>query len=303
MNELIETTNEKDDLLECQEDLLVKENKKFVKLKNAYAQEVEKCENLSRKLSICHDSISSLRTENASLVSKIEKLNVCNESISSLKIENDNLNAKIEKFSICKASTSIVENVPICSRCRDVNIEAMDDHLAMIKQQNDHIAKLTAKVVEHELENEKFKFAHSMLYNGRRPSIKDGIGFRQGIQSNVKLNAPKKLPNFVKGKTPMVQDSEGYILYPANYPEHKIRRIHARKPHSVSHHTFMYKNEASSSRHSTHVKMPKKKTPNASNEHNISFKTFDASYVLTNKSGKVVAKYVGGKHKSSKTCV
>jgi hypothetical protein len=38
---LIETINEKDDLLEFQEDLLVKENKKFVKLKNAYALEVE----------------------------------------------------------------------------------------------------------------------------------------------------------------------------------------------------------------------------------------------------------------------
>jgi hypothetical protein len=58
------------------------------------------------------------------------------------------------------------------------------------------------------------------------------------------------------------------------------------------------KNEASSSRHTTNVKLPKKKIPNASNEHDISFKTFDASYVLTNKSGKVVAKYVGGKHKS-----
>jgi hypothetical protein len=33
LNELIETINEKDDLLECQEDLLIKENKKFVKLK------------------------------------------------------------------------------------------------------------------------------------------------------------------------------------------------------------------------------------------------------------------------------
>jgi hypothetical protein len=51
------------------------------------------------------------------------------------------------------------------------------------------------------------------------------------------------------------------------------------------------------------IKMPKNKIPNASNEHNISFKTFDASYVLTNKSDKVVAKYVGGKHKSPKTCV
>jgi hypothetical protein len=129
-----------------------------------------------------------------------------------------------------------------------------------------------------------------MLYNGRRPGIKDGIDFQQG--DNVKLNAPKKLSNFVKGKAPMAQDNMGYILYPAGYPEHKIRRIHAKKTHSVSHHAFIYKSEASSSSHSTHAKMPKSKYPIASNEPNVSFKTFDASYVLTNKSGKVVAKYV-----------
>jgi hypothetical protein len=92
----------------------------------------------------------------------------------------------------------------------------------------------------------------------------------------------------------MAQDNEGYILYPAGYPEHKIRRIHAnKKTHSVSHHAFMYKNEASSSRHSTHVKMPKTKSLVASNDHNISFKTFDTAYVLTNKSGKVVANMSG----------
>jgi hypothetical protein len=49
--------------------------------------------------------------------------------------------------------------------------------------------------------------------------------------------------------------------------------------------------------------MPKNKIPNALNKHNISFKTLDASYVLTNKSGKAVAKYVRGKHKTPKTCV
>jgi hypothetical protein len=65
----------------------------------------------------------------------------------------------------------------------------------------------------------------------------------------------------------------------------------------------MYSNEASSSRHTTHIKMPKKKIVVESNEHSISFKTFDASFVLTNKSGKIVDKYVGGKHKSPKTCV
>jgi hypothetical protein len=104
------------------------------------------------------------------------------------------------------------------------------------------------------------------------------------------------MSNFVKGKAPMPQDNEGYILYPAGYPEDKIRRIHSRKSHSGPNHAFMNKGETSSSRQPTRAKLPKKKTPSA-------FKTFDASYVLTNKSGKVVAKYVGGKHKGSKTCV
>jgi hypothetical protein len=81
----------------------------------------------------------------------------------------------------------------------------MNDHLAMIKEKSDHIAKLNAKIAEHELENENFKFARSMLYNGGRPDIKDGIGFQQWSQSNIKLNAPKnRLSNFVKGKASMV---------------------------------------------------------------------------------------------------
>jgi hypothetical protein len=41
LNELIKAINEKDELLESQEDFLIKENKNFVKLKNAYAQEVK----------------------------------------------------------------------------------------------------------------------------------------------------------------------------------------------------------------------------------------------------------------------
>jgi 3D (Asp-Asp-Asp) domain-containing protein len=248
-----------------------------------------------------NESISSLKIENASLISKARDLNVCNDSIFCLRNENVILHAKIEELNACKPSTSSIHHVTICTRCRYINVDAIHDHLALIKQQNDHIAKLTAKINEHEIENEKIKFARSMLYSGRRPRIKNGIGFQQG--SNVKINAPKRLSNFVKEKAPMAQDNKGYILYPAGYPEHKIRKIHARKSHSVSHHAFMYKNEAYSSRHSTHVKMPKNKTPTASNEPNVSFKTFDASYVLTNKSGKVVAKYVGGKHKGSKTCV
>jgi hypothetical protein len=346
LNELIGAIHEKDELLDSQQEFLINENKKHVKVKNAYAQEVEKNENLTKELSICHDTISNLRAKNTSLIAKVDKSNDChdsivnlrnenvsliakidklNESIASLKIENDKLiskakylnvcnvfisnlrnenailHAKIDELNTCKPSTYTVGHVSICTRRRDVNVDAIHDHLALIKQQNDHIAQLTTKINEHEIENEKFKFVRSMLYSGRRPGIKDDIGFQQG--SNVKINASKRLSNFVKGKAPMAQDNEGYILYPAGYPEHKIRRIHAGKPHNVSHHAFMYKNEASSSRQSTHVKLPKNKTPTTSNEPNVSFKTFDASYVLTNKSGKVVDKYVRGKHKGLKTCV
>jgi hypothetical protein len=173
----------------------------------------------------------------------------------------------------------------------------------MIKEQNDHLAKLNAKIVEHELENKFFKFARSMLYNGRRPGIKDGIGFQQGSQNNIKLNAPKnRLSNFVKGKAPMFQDREGYILYPKTILSTKLTEF-------MLENLILFlimlicSNEASNSRHTTHIKLPKRKNANASNEHSISFKTFHASFVLTNKSDKVVAKYVGGKHKSPKTCV
>jgi hypothetical protein len=256
---------------------------------------------LIAKIDKLNESISSLKIENDKLISKAKDLNVCNVSISNLRNENAILHAKIDELNACKPSTCTVDHVSICTRCRDINVDAIHDHLALIKQQNDHIAQLSAKINEHEIENEKFKFARSMLYSGRRPGIKDGIGFQQG--DNVKLNAPKELSDFDKSKAPMVQDNEGYILYHVGYPEHKIRRIHSRKSHSGSHHDFMYKSEAFTSRQSTHVKLPKKKSPIASNEPNVSSKTFDASYVLTNKSGKVVAKYVRGKHKGSKTCV
>jgi hypothetical protein len=160
-----------------------------------------------------NESIARLRTENDNLISKAKDLNVCNDSISSLRNENAILHAKIDELNVCKPSKSTVDHVTICTRCRDINVDAIHDHLALIKQQNDHIAQLTSKINEHEIENENFKFARSMLYSGRRPGIKDSIGFQQG--SNVKLNAPKRFSNFVKGKAPMVQDNEGYILYPA----------------------------------------------------------------------------------------
>jgi seryl-tRNA synthetase len=186
---------------------LLKRTKKHVKVKNAYALEVEKCEKLSSELSTCHETIDNLRNENANLLAKVDsnvcdvsipnlrndnddllakieevnnslaslrienekllakakELDVCNVSISNLRSENDILHAKVVELKSCKPSTSTVEHTSICTRCRDVDINAIHDHMVLIKQQNDHIAKLDAKIAEHELENEKFKFARSML--------------------------------------------------------------------------------------------------------------------------------------------
>jgi uncharacterized protein YjcR len=200
LNELIGAIHEKDDLLDSQEEFHIKENKKHVKVKNAYAQEIEKNENLTKELSICHDTISNLKTENVNLIAKVEKSNVChdsivnlrnekasliakidklNESISSLTTENASLiskardlnvcidpisnlrnenailHARINELNACRPSTSSVDHVTICTRCRDINIDDIYDHLALIKQQNDHISQLTAKINEYEIENEK----------------------------------------------------------------------------------------------------------------------------------------------------
>jgi hypothetical protein len=98
LNELIGAIHEKDELLDSQEEFLIKENKRHVKVKNAYAQEIEKCENLTKELSIRHDTISNLRTENVSLIAKVEKSNVCHDSIANLRSENASLIAKIDKL-------------------------------------------------------------------------------------------------------------------------------------------------------------------------------------------------------------
>jgi chromosome segregation ATPase len=125
---------------------------------------------LNAKIDKLNESISSLRTENASLISKAKDLSVCNDSISCLRNENATLDAKIEELNVCKPSTSTVDHVTICTRCRDVNIEAIHDHLALIKQQNDHIAQLSSKNNEHEIENEKFKFAKACSIMGDAPA-------------------------------------------------------------------------------------------------------------------------------------
>jgi hypothetical protein len=112
---------------------------------------------LLAKIEELNISLDSLRNENEKLLAKAKELDVCNASISDLRSKNDILHAKVVELKSCKPSTSTVEHTTICTRCRDVNIDAIHDHMALIKQQNDHIAKLDAKIAEHDLENEKWE--------------------------------------------------------------------------------------------------------------------------------------------------
>jgi chromosome segregation ATPase len=121
LNELISAIHEKDELLDSQEDFLIKENKKHVKVKNAYALEVEKCEKLTSELSSCHDTIANLRNENEKLIAKVESSNVCDDSIVSLKNDNAKIIAKIDKVNASLSSLKI-ENEKLIAKAKDLNV-------------------------------------------------------------------------------------------------------------------------------------------------------------------------------------
>ena len=61
INELIDALNEKDRLLEKQEDIFYEERDKLVIVENSLTLETKKNEILSSVLSSCHESISSLK--------------------------------------------------------------------------------------------------------------------------------------------------------------------------------------------------------------------------------------------------
>jgi predicted nuclease with TOPRIM domain len=120
LNELISAIHEKDDLLDSQEDFLIKENKKHVKVKNAYALQVKKCEKLSSELSTCHETIDNLRNENARLIAKVDS-HVCDVSIPNLRNDNDDLLAKIEELNTYLASLRI-ENEQLIAKAKDFDV-------------------------------------------------------------------------------------------------------------------------------------------------------------------------------------
>jgi hypothetical protein len=131
INELIEALNEKDILLEKQEDIHYEEHDKLVNAEKYLALEVKRNELLSSELSSCNDSISSLK----------------------------NLNAKLEKVNVV---SSIVEHVVICNKCKDFDIDACNGHASTILKLNNDVANLNAQLKICKSDYEKLKFARDV---------------------------------------------------------------------------------------------------------------------------------------------
>jgi hypothetical protein len=119
INELIDALNEKNRLLEKQEDILYEEHDKFVSVQKSLALEVKRNEMLSSELSACHETVSSLKSI------------------------NDDLNANLE---VVNKSSSFVEHVVICNRCKDLDVDAYVEHLTSITKLNGEVASLNANL-------------------------------------------------------------------------------------------------------------------------------------------------------------
>jgi hypothetical protein len=150
INELIDALNEKDRLIEKQEDILYEEHDKFVSVQKYLALEINRNEMLSSELSAYHESISSLKNL------------------------NDELNVKLEEVS---KTSSCVEHVVICNRCKDFDVDACDEHLISIANLNNEVASLNAQLKTCKVDFDKLKFFRDAYTIGRHPSIKDGLGF------------------------------------------------------------------------------------------------------------------------------
>jgi hypothetical protein len=142
INELIDALNEKDRLLEKQEDILYEEHDKFVNVQKSLALEIKKNEMLSSELSACHESVSSLKNL------------------------NDELNAKLEEVN---KTSSYVEHVTICNICKDFDVDACNEHLISIAKSNNEVASLNAQLKTCKVDFDKLKFARDAYTIGRHP--------------------------------------------------------------------------------------------------------------------------------------
>jgi hypothetical protein len=277
MNELIDALNEKDRLLEKQEDILYEEHDKFISVQKSLALEIKRNEMLSSELSACHEFVSSLKNL------------------------NDDLYAKLEEAS---KTSSCVEHVSICNRCNDFDVNACDEHLISIAKLNDEVASLNAQLKTCKIDFDKLKFARDAYTIGRHPSIKDGLGFQRETKNLTSQKAP--ILNKEKGKAPIVSNFQRNHVF--IYDRKIANRAHYNR--SYDHDAFNLHAMFASSSTFVHGRsrprrnhivphMPKK----VCNEPSTIYHACNTSFVLLCNNAKVVARKLGAKCKGDKTCI
>jgi hypothetical protein len=282
INELIDALNEKDRLLEKQEDVLYEEDDKFVSVQKALALEIKKNEILSSELSSCHESISSFKNLNNDLSAKLEKAN---------------------------ATSPCVEHVVICNRCKDFNVNACDEHVTSIAKLNNEVASINAQLNTCKDDYDKLKFARDAYTIGRHPSIKDVLGFRKETKN---LTSQKtSVLNKKKGKAPMASSSQknhAYI-YDRKFTSHAYNdRCYDR----IVSHDATFNSHAMFASSSTFVHGRSRPRRNYAtshaprkicNEPTTVYHACNGSFGLLCKNAKVVARKLGSKCKGDKTCI
>jgi hypothetical protein len=166
------------------------------------------------------------------------ELSTCHESISSLKNLNDDLNAKLEKVNV---TSSCVEHVVICNRCKDVDF---DEHAATIAKLNNDVASLNDQLKTCKDDYEKLKFARDAYTIGRQPSINDGLGF----QKETKNLISQKTSDLNKGKKKAPMASSSYFVH--DQKNQAYLYAHVKK---VSHHDKSYNHVALPIYHDSHA--------------------------------------------------
>jgi hypothetical protein len=67
----------------------------------------------------------------------------------------------------------------------------MNDQIAMIKEQNDHIAKLNAKIAEHELENGNLNLLVACFIMGDTLALRMTLASNKGAKATSSLMSPR----------------------------------------------------------------------------------------------------------------
>jgi hypothetical protein len=277
---LIDALNDKNRLLEKQEDLLYEEHDKFVEAQKSLALEIKRNEMLACELSTCHDSISNLKD-----------------------INND-LNAKLE---IANKSNSCVEHVMICNRCKDFDIDACSEHIASITKLSDEVASLNDQLKTSKSEFDKLKFARDAYTIGRHPSIKDGLGFKREARNLTSHKTP--IPAKEKGKAPMASNAKRNHAFMYNDKRQSYRSCNtydAFDSHAIFASSSSYAHGRNVFRRNVVHHMPRRNVVNVPRKVDSTstiYHVLNASFAICRKDRKIVARKLGAKCKGDKTCI